>query len=118
MTVPFTALLVYEAADPYAVRMEFPAPGGKAPTTWIFARSLLDEGIRVASGEGDVEFLPCGPDYTGMELHNTAGRAMILLKTRGLRRFMAETYQMVPAGHEHHLFDLDVQLTRILGEPH
>ncbi|MFI8008024.1 SsgA family sporulation/cell division regulator [Streptomyces sp. NPDC086010] len=75
LTVPFDALLVYDSADPYAVHIEFPAPGGKAATTCAFARSPLDEGRRVACGEGDIRVFPL---RIGVHGHGTAQR----LRTR------------------------------------
>lgn len=115
-TLPLTAGFLYDCSDPYAVRVRFPAvDSGHASTTWTFARSLLEEGQRVASGEGDVRIIPCGPGYVGMELRNDSGQALILLTTKGLCRFLSETYRRVPAGHEHHRLDLDEALTRLLG---
>ncbi|MFI2378294.1 SsgA family sporulation/cell division regulator [Streptomyces sp. NPDC018964] len=115
-TSPLTARFLYDCSDPYAVRVRFPAVhSGHAPTTWTFARSLLEEGRRVTSGEGDVRIIPCGSDYVGMELRNDSGQALILLTTKSLCRFLSETYRRVPAGHEHHRLDLDDVLTRLLG---
>ena len=118
-TVPFTARLHYNCSDPYAVQLRFPtADGGHAPTTWVFARNLLEEGRRVASGEGDVKIIPCGSGYVALELRNGPDQALILLTTESLCRFLSETYRRVPAGHEHHLLDLDDGLTRLLGRTH
>lgn len=116
LTIPFTVRLLYDCSDPYAVRIEFPAlHDGRGTTTWILARSLLEEGQRVESGEGDVTIVPCGPGYTGVELRGASGRALVLLTATTLRSFLGETYRRVPAGHEHRFFDLDDELTRISG---
>ncbi|MCI4146586.1 SsgA family sporulation/cell division regulator [Streptomyces sp. MMS20-AI2-20] len=115
----FPARFRYDCSDPYAVQVQFPAvDSGHAPTTWAFARNLLEEGQRVTSGEGDVRIIPCGLGYVGMELRNDSMRALILLTAEGLRRFLSETYRRVPAGHEHHQLDLDDALTRLLGRTH
>ncbi|MEU2282499.1 SsgA family sporulation/cell division regulator [Streptomyces sp. NPDC013178] len=118
-TVPFTACFHYDCSDPYAVGIRFPVlKDGDNPTTWTFARSLLEEGQRVESGAGDVLVVPCGPDYLGLELRNRGTHAVILLSAQGLREFVAETYQCVPAGSEHHFLDIDHDLSRLLGETH
>lgn len=118
-TVPFTVRLSYTCSDPYAATVRFPTVDDRhAPTTWTFARSLLEEGQRVTSGEGDVKVVPCGPDYTGLELCSRAGRALILLSAHDLRGFVEATYRKVPAGSEHQFLDIDDDVSRLLGDTH
>ncbi|WP_420919161.1 SsgA family sporulation/cell division regulator [Streptomyces olivaceus] len=115
-TLPLTADFLYDCSAPYEVRVRFaPVSGGHVPTTWTFARSLLEEGRRVPSGQGDVRIAPRGTGYVGLELRNDSQQALILLTTKSLCRFVSETYWRVPAGHKHHQLDLDAGLTGILG---
>lgn len=115
--VPCTVQLAYHRTNPYAVQIRFPTPQGQplAPT-WTFARSLLEEGLRVPAGEGDIRLLPCAEGWTGLELHGAPRIVLVLLPTRSLRRFLAAAYAVVPAGAEHHLLDLDTALTGILSD--
>ncbi|MEU5534369.1 SsgA family sporulation/cell division regulator [Streptomyces sp. NPDC020362] len=100
--VPVSATLRYTADDPLAVFVDFPpeATLGGDEVTWTFARSLLDQGLRAPAGHGDVQIWPCGHTRTVVEFHSPCGLALIQFPTSALRRFLLNTYAMVPAGQE------------------
>ncbi|MER5854991.1 SsgA family sporulation/cell division regulator [Streptomyces sp. NPDC059688] len=100
--VPVTATLRYTAADPLAVFVDFPAEAALdgEELTWIFARALLDQGLRAPAGHGDVQIWPCGGTRTVLEFHSPYGLALLQFQASALRRFLLRTYALVPAGHE------------------
>ncbi|MFC9428219.1 SsgA family sporulation/cell division regulator [Streptomyces sp. NPDC059255] len=115
-TVP--AMLCYDRADPFAVRMEFPPPATLEGTevTWEFSRELLAKGMTEAAGVGDVRVRPFGYGRTVLEFHAPEGTAMVHLRTAELRRFLERSQCLVPAGREHLYLDLDHDLTELLRD--
>lgn len=99
-SVPVT--LRYAADDPLAVQITFPpeASLGGAEVTWIFARQLLEEGLRAPAGGGDVHIWPCGRARTVLEFHAPQGLALVQFDRAVLRRFLLRTYAVVGAGRE------------------
>ncbi|MQS34509.1 SsgA family sporulation/cell division regulator [Streptomyces katsurahamanus] len=114
--VPVTVRVVYSADDPLAVRMVFPAAvslsGGDV--TWIFARSLLDRGLRAPSGLGDVHIRPGDRAGTTVELRAAQGVALLRFATGRLRHFLLHSYATVPAGLEARALDIDGGLAALL----
>ncbi|GAA4089677.1 SsgA family sporulation/cell division regulator [Streptomyces shaanxiensis] len=100
--LPVPAKLRYASTDPLAVHLDFPGEvslDGQG-ATWIFARSLLEAGLRGPAGDGDVHIWPCGPERTVVELHSPYGMALLQFDTSALNRFLLRTYAAVPAGEE------------------
>ncbi|KUL34333.1 regulator [Streptomyces sp. NRRL F-4489] len=111
------AVLHYQRADPLAVRMTFPPEISLdgAAVDWAFARDLLAEGLRTSAGRGDVRVRPSGPDRTVMEFHADEGIAMVQLRTEDVRRFLARSYEAVPAGEEETFLGVDRGLAELFG---
>lgn len=111
------AVLSYDRADPFAVRMAFPAPATLEGTevSWEFSRELLAAGMEVPSGLGDVRIRPFGYDRTVLEFHAAEGIAMVHVRTADLRRFLRRAQHLVPCGHERRFLDLDRNLTELFG---
>ncbi|MFJ2217476.1 SsgA family sporulation/cell division regulator [Streptomyces sp. NPDC101062] len=103
-TVPVT--LRYDGADPLALRIVFPPEVSqdrdRGEVVWAFARDLLDSGLRMPSGDGDVQVWPCGRAQTVVEFHSPDGVAVVQFDSAALRRFLKRSYAMVPAGQERH----------------
>ncbi|MGR8007188.1 SsgA family sporulation/cell division regulator [Streptomyces hypolithicus] len=117
-TVPAT--LRYDRADPFAVRMAFPAAAtleGIA-VSWAFARELLETGVHTRAGLGDVQVRPYGYGRTVLEFHAAEGTAMVHIHTADLRRFLRRTHALVPAGGEHLHLDVDHDLAELLRDAH
>ncbi|MFI6639328.1 SsgA family sporulation/cell division regulator [Streptomyces sp. NPDC050504] len=80
--------LSYDAAnDPRAVRFVF--PGGNE---WVFARELLEAGMRSPVRRGDIEVWPCGRVQTVLEFHSPDGVAVLQFDSAALVRFLRRTY--------------------------
>ncbi|AZM57154.1 SsgA family sporulation/cell division regulator [Streptomyces sp. WAC 01529] len=110
-------VLRYSAEDPLAVQITFPSEASLdgMEVTWIFARQLLEDGLSAPAGGGDVHIWPCGRARTVMEFHSLEGLALVQFDDLALRRFLAQSYAVVPAGGEEPSLDLDQDLTRLLG---
>ena len=109
--------LRYERADPFAVSVVFPAQSTLEGTdiVWVFARELLETGLRAAEGDGDVRLRPSGRDRTVIELHAPEATALVEFTTASLRRFLWHSYRLTPRGEEHLELDLDGELSELLG---
>ncbi|MFF8690762.1 SsgA family sporulation/cell division regulator [Streptomyces sp. NPDC015144] len=112
------ARLQYDPADPFTVRMAFPASATLEGTevVWEFSRELLAEGLEAPAGVGDVRVAPFGYERTVLEFHAVEGVAMVHVRTAELRRFLTRSQERVPAGDEHRFLDLDRGLTALLGD--
>ncbi|MET8403613.1 SsgA family sporulation/cell division regulator [Streptomyces sp900116325] len=114
--VPLSAELHYALTDPYAVRLSLGAPEAK-PVNWVFARSLLAEGLRRPAGMGDVLISPnrdSRPHSTCIVLRSAAGAALIEIAVGEIVAFLKHTFMLVPSGEETLHIDLDhavVELT-------
>jgi Streptomyces sporulation and cell division protein, SsgA len=102
LEIPVPATLRYITDDPLAVRVDFPAEAALEgeEVTWIFARSLLDQGLRAPAGHGDVQIWPYGRSRTVVEFHSPYGLALLQFPASALRRFLLRTYAVVAAGQE------------------
>ncbi|MEV8560555.1 SsgA family sporulation/cell division regulator [Streptomyces sp. NPDC051917] len=100
--IPVSATLRYTTDDPVAVFVDFPAEAALdgEEVTWVFARSLLDQGLRSPAGHGDVQIWPYGRTRTVLEFHSPHGLALLQFPASALRRFLLRTYGVVAAGQE------------------
>jgi hypothetical protein len=94
--------LQYRSADPFAVLMTIRVRGSE-PSTWMFGRELLDDGLRRASGVGAVTVEPC-PQAPTVLLHVTlrddVSEAALELRSAPIAEFLSRTYDTVPARPE------------------
>jgi hypothetical protein len=109
---------VFDPADPYAVHLVI-GRGEEAAVTWTFARELLAEGCYDPCGNGDVVVWPClgthGEAVVIIELRSPSGMAMLQTPSRAVQGFLAETYDLVPAGSESQQINLDHLVTHLLA---
>jgi hypothetical protein len=112
------ATLCYDARDPFAVRMSFPAPATLegVDVCWTFARELLAAGMTETAGAGDVRVRPYGYDRTVLEFHAVEGTAIVHIRTGELERFLSDTERLVPVGDEYLHVDLDGDLAELLRD--
>ncbi|MDQ0790493.1 SsgA family sporulation/cell division regulator [Streptomyces sp. B3I8] len=112
------AALHYDRADPFAVRMTFPAPATLegVDVSWTFARELLAAGLEEPEGDGDVRVRPYGYDRTVLEFHAPEGTAVIHVHSRDVRSFLRRAAELVPVGLEHLQFDLDRDLAELMRD--
>nr|WP_275564015.1 SsgA family sporulation/cell division regulator [Kitasatospora sp. SID7827] len=136
--------LRYNAEDPLAVRMVFPAEYAleavdpdtdpldgpldeafDAPAEpvepvadgveWVFARQLFAAGLDLPSGEGDVHIRPALGQRTMVELRSPEGVALLQFDRTELRRFLWHSYLVVPEGQELRHLDCDRALAELLA---
>ena len=111
------ASLRYDRDDPYAVHLSFPTSPGRDPIEWIFARSLVADGLSVPVGDGDVRIWPSREDLTGavyIELCSPSGRARFAMPRPVLAGFVDRCHEVVPPGEEADYIDLDAELDLLL----
>lgn len=99
----------YDSTDPYAVTMAFHT--GDTLIPWQFARDLLDRGLTMPYGDGDVHLWP-SLDYQGhavlvIELSSDTGEFRAQARSRDVMRFLQRSYEIVPEGQESEYVDLD-----------
>lgn len=125
-SLPVSATLRYDVADPYAVTVAFNTTGraGGADAEiveWTFARALLSEGVSAATGQGDVTVWPTmsdGQAIVCLSLSSPSGTALFELPTLGVVAFLTRTYASVPTGAESDHVDVDAELALLLwAEP-
>ncbi|MFJ2111642.1 SsgA family sporulation/cell division regulator [Streptomyces sp. NPDC087850] len=108
--------LRYDGTDPLAMRIVFPPElsADRGEVIWAFARDLLESGLRLPSGYGDVQVWPCGRAQTVLEFHSPDGVAMVQFDSAPLRRFLRNSYAVVPAGEERHDIEVETELSKLL----
>ncbi|MGW1760055.1 SsgA family sporulation/cell division regulator [Streptomyces mirabilis] len=114
LSTPLPAELHYDMTDPYAVRLSIGAPAAR-PVDWVFARSLLTEGLRRPTGTGDVLVIPrhrCHPGAVRIVLRSGAGVAQVDIAASAVAAFLRRTVSLVPPGTE----SLHIDLDRVLAE--
>lgn len=114
-TTPVPTRLRYSPDEPYAVSLIFDSPGA-CPIEWVFSRDLLAAGLTASSGDGDVRVWPA---ETGgqlfLELRSPSGQALFALEGARVRRFLAQSEQLVPRGSEGSRLDVDHAVGLLLG---
>lgn len=113
------ASLRYDRDDPYAVHLSFPTSPGRDSIEWIFARSLVADGLTIPVGDGDVRIWPSPEDLGGpvyMELCSPSGRALFAAARPVLADFVTRSHALVPPGSEGAFLDLDAELDMLLHD--
>jgi hypothetical protein len=107
----------YVSADPYAVQVSLHVTPDQV-VHWTFARELLDQGMRTAAGLGDVKIAPIEPPLGqrfSIELEPPGGYARLEGPVAPVQAWIAKTYEVVPAGSETVLLDIDRFLEEFSG---
>ncbi|MFB6878310.1 SsgA family sporulation/cell division regulator [Streptomyces sp. NPDC056323] len=113
--IPLPAELRYTAADPHAVCLSLGAPAA-SPVEWVFARSLLTDGLLRPTGCGDVVVVPqhhCRPDTVRVQLRTPRGAAVLDVAAHDVSVFLHLADALVPPGTEHRHIDLDRVVERL-----
>ncbi|MER6848074.1 SsgA family sporulation/cell division regulator [Streptomyces flaveolus] len=87
-------VLRYDADhDPRSVCVALPGRGrGPLAREWRFSRDLLEQGLRMPAGSGEVRVWPCGRVQAVVEFHSPQGCSVVQFETRALIRFLRRTY--------------------------
>lgn len=112
--VPLPAELRYDSADPYAVCLSVGSVS-TGTVDWVFARSLLAEGLVRPAGVGDVLLVPWHPrrpTAVRVVVRSAAGAAALDLAASAAGAFLERTDEVVPPGTE----GLHIDLERVVAE--
>jgi hypothetical protein len=114
--LPLPAKLGYDVADPYAVRLSLGTPEMQQ-IDWVFARSLLEEGMNQPAGVGNVRVIPphqAVRNFVRIVVRSTTGTAQIDVLATEAREFLRRSHALVPAGAESLHIDLDCVLASLI----
>ncbi len=107
----------YDAADPFAVSLSFPAHPTVRP--WVFGRDLLVMGLDGPAGEGDVHVWPSigaeGYSVVIVELRSPHGELIGEVRAADVRSLIEESFALVPNGSESTRVDMDAVIADLLG---
>jgi hypothetical protein len=124
------AALVYDSADPFAVRVRFgdggtddvdgspyDVPEDDGGVEWLLSRDLLRAGLTNPVGEGDVRLWPAraGLDVVFLQLRAPSGEALFELSGAVVADFLRDTEQLVAIGTESEALQVDDELSALLG---
>lgn len=119
------AMLCYDAADPFAVRIAFgeldddsgAADAEESGIAWLLSRELLQAGLKQPTGEGDVRLWPGhgSSDVVFLHLRAPSGEALFELSGATVAAFLRQTEALVPSGTEGSMLDLDDELHALLS---
>ena len=118
------AMLLYDAADPYAVRIAFgdmtEDDAGAEPDgaiTWLLSRELLQAGLERPAGDGDVRLWPAkaASDVLFLHLRAPSGEALFEVSRASVAAFLRQTEAVVPLGEETDRLGLDDELQALLS---
>jgi hypothetical protein len=113
------ALLLYDVADPFAVRIAFgdtyDDPDGAI--TWLLSRELLQAGLERPAGDGDVRLWPAkaAADVLYLHLRAPSGEALFEVSRASVAAFIRQTEALVPCGEESARLGLDDELSALLS---
>jgi hypothetical protein len=123
--VPLMASLSYSCQDPYAVKIAFHV-GTDEPVEWTLARDLLAAALHSREGIGDVQAWPSAASGNGVpgigqkvlniSMTSPFGHAQFEASAAAVDSFLAQTFQVVPDGHESDFMDFDAELTELLSQ--
>ena len=118
------AVLLYDAADPYAVRIAFGdtaadelAANPDSAITWLLSRELLQAGLDRPAGDGDVRLWPARAtaDVLFLHLRAPSGEALFEVSRASVTAFLRQTEALVPRGEESARLSLDDELEALLS---
>ncbi|MBC2865216.1 SsgA family sporulation/cell division regulator [Streptomyces mexicanus] len=116
--VSLPAELRYDRSDPYAVRLSIKTTA-TGTVDWVFARSLLTEGLSRPVGVGDILVTPRhgGPQgAVRIVVRTPAGAAALYLAASAVTAFLERARMVVPPGAEGLFLDLDHVVAELLAD--
>lgn len=115
--LPVRVRMRFLRSDPHAVYLQFCGTVG-GDVEWVFARSLLVEGLRRRVGAGDVRIAPLptsGGAVVLIELRGANGSAVCHAPAADVAAFLTSAEQVVPVGAESEVVDVDAELLALLS---
>ncbi|WP_238426402.1 SsgA family sporulation/cell division regulator [Streptomyces adustus] len=114
--VSLPAAFHYHRADPYAVRLSI-GTTSSGTVNWVFALSLLQDGMSRPVGEGDVLVSPRRSSHgpvIRIVVRSRLGSAVLDMKASPVAHFLDRARELVPAGTEGSYVDMDHIATLLL----
>ncbi|MFF5406456.1 SsgA family sporulation/cell division regulator [Streptomyces misionensis] len=116
--VSLPAELRYDRSDPYAVCLSI-GMTSTGTVDWVFARSLLRQGLSRPAGVGDILVTPwhSGPRHAlRIVVRSRAGAAVLYIAVSAVTAFLERTRAVVPPGAEGLFLDLDRVVAELLAD--
>ncbi|MDX2681447.1 SsgA family sporulation/cell division regulator [Streptomyces soliscabiei] len=116
--VSLPAELRYDSTDPYAVCLSLGVTS-IGTVDWVFARSLLSEGLRRPAGVGDVLVLPrhrCHRNSVRIVVRSRQGSAVLDIAASAVTAFLEQSDMVVPPGAEGPHIDLDRLVAELMAD--
>lgn len=115
--VSLPAGLHYQRSDPYAVRLSIGATSG-GTVDWVFALSLLREGMSRPVGAGAVmvspQYAPHHP-MVRITVRSRAEAAVLDVAASAVEGFLQQAHSLVPSGTESRYVDIDRTVALLLN---
>jgi len=108
---PVTTIWSWTSELPVEIVVEF-QPDSIGARTWMFARTILDDGLLGSGGIGDIRVRSDGVT-AWLKLASPDGWAELTASHRELEQFLSATVAHTPIGAE--AFDLDGELAKLLA---
>jgi hypothetical protein len=105
----------YRSDDPFAVMMSIARPSGRW-IDWLMARDLVVTGLEAPAGIGDVQLIPFTDDefdVLEVKIGDDEGFASLEFDRELIERFLDATYDIVPAGAESTVIDVEAEIEKI-----
>lgn len=130
MLTPVTGIvfgeLVYDVNSPLEVKLSLNVSDGTdTPVEWVFARSLLRDGLISDSGMGDVQIMPVKTstgyvimlEFAGVDVLDRESSMTLVLAWSIVEKFLCDAYTEVPPDAERLLVEdmVDSTIQQILG---
>lgn len=112
---PLLTRWTYRADDPFAVMMSIARPSGRW-IDWLISRDLVDEGLTSPAGIGDVRLTPFTDDefdVLEVKIGDDEGFASLEFDRDLIVRFLDATYDIVAAGAESTVIDVEAEIEKI-----
>ncbi|MGY5032946.1 SsgA family sporulation/cell division regulator [Streptomyces sp. 900116325] len=116
--VPLPAGFHYHRSDPYAIRLSI-GSASAGTVDWVFALSLLEEGMSQPAGIGDVLISPHFSPYRSVVrivIRSRVGSAVLHVAASTVADFLDHAHRLVPSGSEGRYVDIDRAVALLLND--
>jgi hypothetical protein len=107
--------LQYDTRDPFAVELMWSDSSGR-PVRRLMSRDLLDDGLIVRVGQGDVQVRPAYDNQATVFIEMRSGDEWTVFEALAdeVVEFLDRTYDVVAPGAESWWMDIDEELEQLL----
>lgn len=112
---PLLTRWTYRSDDPFAVMMSIARPSGRW-IDWLISRDLIEEGLDIPAGIGDVRLTPFTDgefDVLEVKIGDDEGFASLEFDRDLVERFLTASYDIVPPGAESAMIDVEAEIIKI-----